>query len=54
LPLIGFLLLLKRDIIFPMIFTINKRRPKMKVNDVAKIWIDYHATHSKKKYRPVV
>jgi hypothetical protein len=28
----------------------NPRRRAMKLSKVAKIWIDYHKTHSKKKY----
>jgi 3-deoxy-D-arabino-heptulosonate 7-phosphate (DAHP) synthase len=30
----------------------TKRRYIMKVSQVAKIWIDYHHTNSKKKYCP--
>jgi len=26
----------------------------MKISQAAKIWIDYHVTNSKKKYRPCI
>jgi hypothetical protein len=32
----------------------NPRRKAMKLSKAAKIWIDYHKTHSKKKYGTIL
>ena len=32
----------------------NPRRSAMKLSKAAKIWIDYHKTHSKKKYGAIL